>query len=80
MDMFKRTRGRGMNLVVVDPRFTNTAMHADTYLPIRPGTDLAFVLALTYVAIIDQVYNRQYVAKNFVDFDKYKQHINRVMF
>ncbi|AHJ14496.1 molybdopterin-containing oxidoreductase family protein [Sulfurospirillum multivorans] len=75
MDMFKRTRGRGMKLVVVDPRFTNTAMHADTYVQIRPGTDLAFVLALTYVAIIDQVYNRSYVAKNFVDFDKYKKHI-----
>ena len=75
MDMFKRTRGRGMNLVVVDPRFTNTAMHADTYVAIRPGTDLAFVLALTYVAINEQIYNRNYVAKNFVDFDKYKKHI-----
>ncbi len=75
MDLFKRTRGRGAKLVVVDPRFTNTAMHADTYVAIKPGTDLAFVLALTYVAIIDQVYNRGYVAKNFVDFDKYKKHI-----
>jgi len=75
MDMFKRTRGRGMKLVVVDPRFTNSAMHADTYVPIKPGTDLAFVLALTYVAISDQIYNRSYVAKNFVDFDKYKKHI-----
>jgi len=75
MDLFKRTRGRGTKLVVVDPRFTNTAMHADTYVPIKPGTDLAFVLALTYVAIIDQVYNRSYVAKNFVDFEQYKQHI-----
>jgi len=75
MDMFKRTRGRGMKLVVVDPRYTNTAMHADTYLPIRPGTDLAFVLALTYVAISTKSYNRTYVAKNFVDFDKYEKHI-----
>ncbi|MBV5279107.1 MAG: molybdopterin-dependent oxidoreductase [Campylobacteraceae bacterium] len=75
MDLFKRTRGRGAKLVVVDPRYTNTAMHADTFVGIKPGTDLAFVLALTYVAIIDQVYNRNYVAKNFVDFDKYKKHI-----
>lgn len=75
MDLFKRTRGRSAKLVVVDPRFTNTAMHADTFVGIKPGTDLAFVLALTYVAIVDQVYNRNYVAKNFVDFDKYKKHI-----
>ena len=74
MDLFKRTRGRGAKLVVVDPRFTNTAMHADTFVGIKPGTDLAFVLALTYVAIVDQVYNRNYVSKNFVDFDKYEKH------
>jgi len=75
MDLFKRTHGRGTKLVVVDPRFTNTAIHADTYVPIKPGTDLAFVLALTYVAITDEIYNRSYVTKNFLDFDKYKQHI-----
>ncbi|MDD3463144.1 MAG: molybdopterin-dependent oxidoreductase [Sulfurospirillaceae bacterium] len=75
MDLFKRTRGRGAKLVVVDPRYTNTAVHADTYLPIKPGTDLAFVLALTYVAISEKIYNRRYVAKNFSDFDKYEKHI-----
>ncbi|MFA6757419.1 MAG: molybdopterin-dependent oxidoreductase, partial [Sulfurospirillaceae bacterium] len=64
MDLFKRTRGRGAKLVVVDPRFTNTAIHADDYVAIKPGTDLAFVLALTYVAITEQIYNREYVAKN----------------
>lgn len=39
MDMFKRTRGK-LKLVVVDPRYTNTAMHADTYVPIKPGQTL----------------------------------------
>ncbi len=75
MDMFKRTRGRGMNLVVVDPRYTNTAIHADTYLPINPGTDLAFVLALTYHVIKYELYNRTYVKNNFSNFEEYKEHI-----
>ncbi|MBE0497059.1 MAG: molybdopterin-dependent oxidoreductase [Campylobacterales bacterium] len=75
MDLFKRTRGRGVKLVVVDPRFTNTAAHADDYVAIKPGTDLAFVLALTYVAISEQIYNREYVAKNFHAFETYKNHI-----
>lgn len=75
MDMFKRTRGRGLKLVVVDPRFSNTAIHADDYLPIKPGTDLAFVLALTYVAITEEIYNREYVGKNFNNFNQYKEHI-----
>lgn len=75
MDMFKRTRGRGMKLIVVDPRYTNTAIHADKFLPIKPGTDLAFVLAMTYVVILDQVYNRKYVENNFNNFEEYKKHI-----
>jgi thiosulfate reductase / polysulfide reductase chain A len=75
MDLFKRTRGRGTKLVVIDPRYTNTAMHADTYVPIKPGTDLALVLSLTYVVLLGQFYNKEYVENNFADFDKYKKHI-----
>lgn len=75
MDMFKRTRGRGLKLVVIDPRFTNTAIHADEYLAIKPGTDLAFVLALTYVVLSEEIYNREYVKNNFSNFEKYKNHI-----
>lgn len=75
MDLFKRTRGRGAKLIAVDPRYTNTAQHADMHVPIKPGTDLAFVLALTYVAIKGQLYNKTYVENNFNDFDKYKKHI-----
>lgn len=75
MDLFKRTRGRGAKLVYVDPRFTNTAMHADTYVAIKPGTDLAFVLALTFVALSEQLYNKPFVENNFHDFDKYQKHI-----
>lgn len=75
IDLFKRTRGRGVKLVVVDPRFTNTAMHADDYVAIKPGTDLAFVLALTYHAITKQIYNREYVQNNFTNFEKYKLHL-----
>jgi formate dehydrogenase major subunit len=36
----------GAKLVVVDPRFTRTASVADYYAPIRPGTDIAFLLGV----------------------------------
>lgn len=75
MDIFKRTRGRGAHLVVVDPRYTKTAMHAEDYLAIKPGTDLAFVLALTYVSLKGHLYNTEYVENNFNDFELYKNHI-----
>ncbi|MET0152184.1 MAG: molybdopterin oxidoreductase family protein [Candidatus Binatia bacterium] len=42
-------RARGGKLVVVDPRRTETAHVADEHLPIRPGTDALFLLALVDV-------------------------------
>ncbi len=75
MDMFKRTRGRGLKLIVVDPRYTNTAQHADKWLGIKVGTDLAFVLALTYVVIKEVRYNKAFVTKNVNGFEAYKKHI-----
>jgi thiosulfate reductase/polysulfide reductase chain A len=75
MDFFKRTMGRGAKLVVVDPRFTHTAAKSDKWLGIKVGTDLAFVLALTYVAINEELYNKEFVAEKFNDFEEYKNHI-----
>jgi anaerobic selenocysteine-containing dehydrogenase len=42
-------RARGGRVVVVDPRRTGTVDHASEWLPIRPGTDAAFLLALAHV-------------------------------
>ncbi len=75
MDLFKRTKGRGAKLICIDPRFTNTAAKADEWLAIKPGTDLAFVLAMTYVVITEELYNKSYVETMVNDFDKYKEHI-----
>jgi anaerobic selenocysteine-containing dehydrogenase len=40
---------RGGKVVVIDPRRTGTADKAAEWLPIRPGTDAAFLLALCHV-------------------------------
>jgi formate dehydrogenase major subunit len=34
---------RGANVIHVDPRFTRTSAMADHYVPMRPGTDIAFL-------------------------------------
>ncbi len=41
-------RARGGEIVVVDPRRTETADHADHHLPIRPGTDVYLLAAVTH--------------------------------
>jgi len=62
-------------VTVLDPRCTITAMKADEFVPINPGTDLAFCLSMIYIAIKDELYDKKYVKKYFQDFDKLKKHI-----
>lgn len=45
----KDLKARGGRLVVVDPRRTETAALADVHVPIRPGSDALFLLALLHV-------------------------------
>jgi len=40
---------RGAKIIVVDPRFTRTAAVADFYCPIRPGTDVVYLLVQRFI-------------------------------
>lgn len=51
----KRIRERGGRVVVVDPRRTRTAEHASEHLPIRPGSDALFLLAMIHVVFSEQL-------------------------
>jgi phenylacetyl-CoA:acceptor oxidoreductase len=48
---YAEARERGMKVVVIDPVFTATAAKADEWIPIKPGTDTAFLLSLIHVVI-----------------------------
>jgi len=52
---------RNAKLVVVDPRFTRTAAVADFYCPIRPGSDVVFLLGLIRYAIETGRFHEDYV-------------------
>tara|TARA_R110001606_G_scaffold361754_7_gene515251 strand:+ start:164819 stop:167707 length:2889 start_codon:yes stop_codon:yes gene_type:complete len=43
-----RAKEKGAPIIVVDPRFTRTAAHADQFISIRPGTDVAFVWGMLW--------------------------------
>ena len=75
MDMFKQTKGRGLKTICIDPRFTNTAAKADKWLPVNPGTDLAYILAMTWVIFNENLQNEEYMKKHGVGYQEYKEHI-----
>jgi len=66
LDLFKRTHKRGAKIVYVDVRYTNTAAQADEFIPIKPGTDLALMLAMIYETINKGYHKTPYKAEYLV--------------
>ncbi|MGH3491033.1 MAG: molybdopterin oxidoreductase family protein, partial [Actinopolymorphaceae bacterium] len=62
-------RENGGQLIVVDPRVTETARQAQLHLQITPGTDLALGLGLLHIAIMEGYVDRAYVASRTSGFD-----------
>lgn len=58
--------GRGAKLVVLDPRFTKTASKAHEWIPIRPGTDAAFLLAMINVMVTEELADCEFVKQYVV--------------
>ena len=40
-----------MKIIAIDPVLSTTAAKADEWLPIKPGTDCAFILAMIYIIL-----------------------------
>jgi len=72
---FSAALKRGARLVVVDPRFSTAASKADRWLPIKPGTDTALLLAWINVLISEGLYQREYVEKYTTGFDELARHV-----
>jgi thiosulfate reductase / polysulfide reductase chain A len=62
-------------LIVVDPRFSVAASKARYWLPIKPGTDLALLLAWMHVLITEGLYDRAYVERYALGFEQLQAHV-----
>jgi thiosulfate reductase/polysulfide reductase chain A len=60
-------------IVVVDPRYNNTMPLASEWVPIRPGTDLALLLAMGHVMVKEQLYDTAFVEQYTVGFEEYQK-------
>ncbi|MBN3932490.1 molybdopterin oxidoreductase family protein [Streptomyces verrucosisporus] len=59
---FTELRERGGKLIVIDPRRTRTAEHADLHLAPRPGTDLALALGMLHLVVAEGRVDTDFVA------------------
>lgn len=67
--------GNGATVIVVDPRFSVAAGKARHYLPIRPGTDIALLLAWMNVLVRENLYDHDYVAQHGFGFEAFAAEI-----
>jgi anaerobic selenocysteine-containing dehydrogenase len=66
---------KGAKLIAIDPLETEVAQMADLWLRVRPGSDLALALAMINVIINEGLYDKDFVDKWTVGFDKLKSHV-----
>ncbi len=75
MQDFAGLHGRGGTIIVVDPRFSSAATKSDHWLPIKPGTDTALLLAWINVLITEGLYDADYVERWTTGFDQLVTHV-----
>lgn len=66
---------KGATIITVDPRFSTAASHSKFWLPIKPATDMALLLAWIHVIIKEEIYDKEYIQKYAYGFDQLKNHV-----
>jgi anaerobic selenocysteine-containing dehydrogenase len=57
---FKAAKDRGMQVIVIDPRRTETARYADQFLQARPGADAALASAMLRIILDEGLHDRDF--------------------
>jgi thiosulfate reductase/polysulfide reductase chain A len=68
---FAEAIDRGASIIVVDPRHSVAASKAKYWLPVKPGTDLALLLAWMNLMVREGRYDTEFVARHGHGFDKF---------
>ena len=65
----RAARHRGLTLIVVDPRRTELAAHADLHLQVRPGEDSRLLAAFLHVMLTEDRHDRPFCDEWVADLD-----------
>ena len=71
-----KAKEKGIKIVSIDPRLTeSTAVFATEWLPIRPGTDAAMLIAMAYVMLKHGLQEQSFLDNYTVGFDKFQDYV-----
>ncbi|MEJ2135479.1 MAG: molybdopterin-dependent oxidoreductase [Desulfofustis sp.] len=67
---------KGIESVFIDPfyNYTNAAMDGK-WIPVKPGTDTCLAMAIAYVWVEEDTYDKEYVETRTVGFDEFKPYL-----
>ncbi|MFC1901860.1 molybdopterin-dependent oxidoreductase [Chloroflexota bacterium] len=66
----------GIKQIFISPDLNYAAaVHADKWIPVLPNTDAALQLALAYVWMTEETYDKDYVATHAVGFEKFEDYV-----
>jgi anaerobic dimethyl sulfoxide reductase subunit A len=72
----REAKARGVEVIVIDPRRSTSASAPGTeWMPVRPGTDTALMMAILYVLIDENLVDRDFVTKYSVGFEELERHV-----
>jgi len=70
-----RGKENGAKLIVVDPRFTRTAAHADQYIRLRPGTDVPLIWGLLWHIFQNGWEDTEYISQRVFGMDEVRKEV-----
>ncbi len=71
-----QAKEQGAKIIVVDPWYSDSATAlAQEWIPIRPGTDAAMLIAMAYVTIKENLQDQKFLDTYTIGFDKYRDYV-----
>jgi formate dehydrogenase major subunit len=77
MHILKAKEENNAPLIVCDPRFTRTAAHADEYVRLRPGTDVALIWGLLYHIFENNWEDTEFIRTRVYGMDQIKDEVKK---
>ena len=74
----KRAKKAGLKIVVIDPRFTDTAKIADLHLPLKPNSDIDFFNLVSKRIIDENLVDEEFVLSHVNNYELLKNKFKRI--
>ncbi len=70
-----RAKESGSKMIVIDPRYTRTAAHADHFVQIRPGTDVAIIWGMLWHIFENGWEDKEYINQRVYGLDEVRAEV-----